>query len=371
MKFEDFHHLPPAKKLAPLVLLLGDERFFREEAIREIAAALGPGVERAELRAAARGGADVAVLLDEARTRSLFAQKKLVVVREAQHLIADRAAALAEIAAHAAPGVVLVLDASGLDRRTKAAKEVEKAALLVEAKPLFAEPPPWQKGGRPWDSPLVDWVVRRARERGKTLSSENAYHLTQVTGNDLFEIAATLEKLELLLGAEGRAGVSEADIEAIAGHSRRDDAFAVADAIGRRKLDDALAALDRVFRRGVEDRKGGVITDAGTIALFVFARVYAKLDEIRRALPFVADGAVRKEALVEALGVPAFLVDRLLGEARRFRDVDMRRAFRDLLAADLAVKGEPPGPRRALERLAVRLCGGPASAPLASAARGR
>jgi DNA polymerase-3 subunit delta len=367
VKYEDFQVLPPAKKLErPLVLLVGEERFFKEEAIGEIEAALGPGAERVERRAAARGGAaESAAALDEVRTPSLFAAKKLVLVRDAQHLVADQAAALAEIGARPFRGTVLVLDAAGLDRRTRAAKEVEKAALVIEAKPLFAEPPPWARGGRPWDSPLVDWIVRRARRRGRQLSPENAYRLSQLTGNDLFEIAATLEKLDLLLGE--RAVATEADVEAIAGRSRRDDAFAVADAVGRRDAAAALAILDRVFRTGLEDRKGGVIGDAGTIALIVFGRIYAKISEIRKTRAHLGRGGGRsRDAVAAALGIPTFLADRAVADAERFAGADLERAYRDLLEADLAAKGAGPAPRPALERLVVRLCVSRGGAPIAS-----
>jgi hypothetical protein len=126
-------------------------------------------------------------------------------------------------------------------------------------------------------------------------------------------------------------------------------------------------ALSRVFRSGLEDKKGGVIGDRGTIALIVFGRIYAKLDEIRRTRAHLARGGARtRDALAEAAGVPAFLADRAFAEADRFARMDLERAWEHLLEAELAVKGEPPGPEAALERLAVRLCGPIAGEALAS-----
>ena len=57
MQYEQFHALPPAKKAAPLVLLLGEERFFKEQALREIEEALGPGAHRVEFQASGARGA--------------------------------------------------------------------------------------------------------------------------------------------------------------------------------------------------------------------------------------------------------------------------------------------------------------------------
>jgi DNA polymerase-3 subunit delta len=355
LKVEEFRALPAAQKAAPLVLLTGEERFFREEAIREVEAALGPGVDRVELRAAARGGPEPAAILDELRAFSLFAPRRLVIVRDAEPFIAAAGTEIVAAALAAKGRATLVLDAPALDRRKKAAKEVEKASLFIEARPLFAEPPPWARAPRPWDSPLVDWVVRRAAERGKKLAPPLAWALTRITGTDLFEIAATLEKLDLFLGE--RAAVTEADIEAVAGHTRRDDAGAVADAIARRDVAAALAALGRAFRSGLEDRSGGVITDRGSVALVVFNRIYSRLEDIRRARAHLdRGGGSGRDAVAAALGIPPFFAQRVVAEAERFAGADFGRIWRELLRADLAVKGEAPGPEAGLERLAVRLC---------------
>jgi DNA polymerase-3 subunit delta len=357
VKVEDFRALPPAKKAAPLVLLTGEERFFREEALREIEAAFGARTERVEFRAAARGGPEPATILDELRTPSLFGARRLVVVRDAEPFIAAAwAAIIATVGAARAFGGGLVLDAPALDRRTKAAKEVEKAALVVEAKPLYAEPPPWARSSRPWDSPLVAWVVRRASERGRRMRPELAYALTRITGSDLFEIAATLEKLDLLIGE--RRDVAEADIEAVAGRTRRDDAGAVADAIARRDAGAAIAALARVFRAGLEDRRGVVIADRGTIGLIVFGRIYARLSDIRRTRAYLdAGGGRSRDAVAGALGIPPFLAERAVAEAERFAGADFHAIWRELAVAEMAVKGEAPGAEAGLERLAARLAG--------------
>jgi DNA polymerase III delta subunit len=356
-----FLRLPAAKRrAAAVVVLAGDEAFFKEEALAALEASL-EGAERVERRCQSGARAatqDLAPILDELRTGSLFAAAKVLVVRDAEALVQGAPEAVLGHAkggrAGGAPGTTLVLDVGGLDKRTRVAKELDAAALVVDCKRLYADPPPWVRAAGPGDSPLVQWALARARAAGLSARPETAHALVQVTGNDLHEIAATIEKARL----SGASELGEAEVEALAGRTRREDAFALADAVGRRDLARALALLARLFERGIADRKGGVIGDPGAVGAIVFGRLYAKLGEVRRALAHLERGGARsREAVAQALGIAPFLADRALADAERWRAADLRAAWRALLDADLGLKGALPsgGPRAALERLLVAL----------------
>jgi DNA polymerase III delta subunit len=351
----DFLKLPPAQRLRPVVVLAGDEAFFKDEALAAIVAAQAEGTERVDRRLpSGRGTPDLSDLLDELRTGSLFSAAKLVVVRDAETLLANAGEAVLAHAKRSGTRIALVLDVATIDKRTKAGKELEKAATVVECKRLYADPPPWAKGGPPWDTPLVQWTVARARAAGLAARPDVAHHLTQITGNDLYEISATLDKI----GLSGSKELTPEHIEALAGRTRRDDAFAVADGFGKRDIGKVLEVLSRVFERGLEDRKGGTITDGGAVGLIVFGRIYSKLGEIRRTLAYLEGGGQRsRDAVAAALGIAPFLADRALADAERWRGMDLRAAWRALLEADLAIKGAVPagGPRAAIERLAACL----------------
>src|SRR5207244_5451181 len=104
----------------------------------------------------------------------------------------------------------------------------------------------------------------------------------------------TLDKI----GLSGSKELTPEHIEALAGRTRRDDAFAVADGFGKRDIGKVLEVLSRVFERGLEDRKGGTITDGGAVGLIVFGRIYSKLGEIRRTLAYLDGGGQRSRDAV-------------------------------------------------------------------------
>jgi DNA polymerase-3 subunit delta len=363
-----FLKLPPSKQAGPVVVLAGDEPFFKEEALRALEKALGSPEKHERRISGGRKEIDIAPILDELHTGSLFSPVKLVIVRDAEAFAAAAGEAILAHARRAGARTTLVLDVGSLDKRTKAGKELDKAALVVDCKRLYSDPPPWAKNAAPHETPLVDWTVKRARAAGIAARPEVAHHLTQVTGNDLHEIAATLEKVSL----SGAKELTPEHVEDLAGRTRRDDAFAVADAIGKRDAPRALAVLARLFERGLEDRRGGRISDAGAIGLIVFSRIHAKIGEIRRTVAYLARGGQRsRDAVAEALGIPPFLAERALAEAERFRGADVGALYRALLDADLGVKGAVPagGARAALERLVLSLLNRP-GAPAKIAATG-
>jgi len=369
-----FLRLPAAKKAeAAVVVLSGDEPFFKDEALAALEEALGRP-EKVEKRppGGARAGQDLSGILDELRTGSLFSAAKLLFVRDAEALVTQAAEAVVGHAKRGArggaAGTTLILEVGSLDKRTKAAKELEAAALVVDCKRLYAEPPPWARNASPYDTPLVQWAVARARAAGLEARPDVAHALVQVTGNDLHEIAATIDKIRL----SGAKALGAAEVEALAGKTRKDDAFALAEAVGRRDLPRALSVSARLFERGMVDKKGARIGDAGAIGIIAFGRIYAKLQEIRRTVAHLAGGGSKqKEVVAPALGIAPFLVDRALQDAERWRDLDVGPAWRALLDADLGLKGALPagGPRAAIERLCVTLLqppGGAATIPRAA-----
>ncbi|MFC1705363.1 DNA polymerase III subunit delta [Planctomycetota bacterium] len=353
MKIDAFLRLSPKKTSVPVVVVEGEEDFFKEEAIRAVYAAM-PGAERLKVQGDARD-MDPARVLDELRTSSLFSSTKIVVVREAQPFVQSVGEAVASFAEAAFAGRTLILDLKKLDRRTRLAKRVKNAGHIVECKRLFAEVAPWHSGPA-WDTELARWVVKRLGERGKAIGTEEAYHLTLITGSGLFEIDATVEKLSLLLG--GRDRVTDGDIEAVAGHTCRNSTFAVAEAIADRDSLRALQLLHTAFRVGMTTGKG-VITDASGVAIVCLGSIHRKLDELRRVRHHLErDGSTDTRTLATAVGIAPFAARRAIRQARAFQTVDLEGCYRALLRCDLGIKGRAGGPA-ALERLVVELeaCG--------------
>lgn len=350
LTFERFQRLDPERKPAPLVIALGDEPYFKERIARELAGAM-PGAERVDIQARKRGQ-DPAEVLDELRSASLFSPEKLVVVRDAEPLVQAAGDAILAYAEAAPRGRCLVLDLRKLDGRTRLAKRAAAHGHIVRCKRLYAEAPPWHRGPR-WDTDLARWTARRIEEHGRRIRPEVAYHLTELTGDDLFEIDATIEKLTLLLGE--RREVTPEDLDAVAARTRRGSAFAIAEAVASRDGGRALALIRQAFERGIE--AGGDTVSAGDgIGIVVFGAIHRTFRELRRVRAHLAKGGSRDErAIARDLGIAPYAVPRALSHVRAFEGVSLARCYRALLACDLGLKGRMR-PRPALERLALELC---------------
>lgn len=345
-----FRRLAKAKcAAAPLVLALGDEPFFRRE-VRGRLKEVRPDAERHEV-AAQKRGQDPALVLDELRSASLFHSNKLVIVTNAEPFVAQAGEAIVAFAEAAPKGRQLLLEMQKLDRRTKVGKRIHKLALIVTCKRLFAEKAPWQRGPD-WDTPLSQWIVKRFAAQGKRIAGESAYGLAQITGNDLGAIDQTVEKLCVMLG--DAPDVSDDVLAKVASHTRRDNAFAIAEAIGKRDGSRALRLCRGAFARGL--RAGdSTVTDASGIALITLGAIHRTFRDIRRALAYLADGgSPNGRALAAAIGVAPFAADRVLAQAQAHRRVSLDACYRALLRCDLGIKGAAGG-RLALERLVVEL----------------
>lgn len=346
-----FLRLKEGEKAKPVILLTGDEPFFKEEVIRALEQELD-GAQKVEIRVGKSGEAAQRAL-DEARSVSLFSERKLVLAREADLLVSEHHE---ELLRHwREPNEArLVLDLVGLDRRTKATKDLEKEVLVVECKPLYDTVPPWLRGAKAWETPLAEWTAARAIRSGLRMGLETAYCLTRITGNNLFEITQTIEKLRL----SGIDEVKLGDVEALAGRGRRDDIFSVTEALGRRDWGRALGSLGLIFERGLPGRSGEVIGDPGTIGLIALGRIWAKVKELMKVRIHLKRGGGRsRDAIAKAAGIAPFLSDRALEEHEKWRDRNLGRMLDILEEAELALKGlEDRGkPRLILERLIVQM----------------
>ncbi|MHC4830530.1 MAG: DNA polymerase III subunit delta [Planctomycetota bacterium] len=351
-----FLGLAPADRVRPVVALVGDEGFFKREAVKAIAEAL-PAAERIDV--AYQRSTETRTVLDELRSASLFSSEKLVVVTNAEGFVEATRDQLEDFVGAAPKGRVLALNLGKLDSRTRFAKAVKKAGHIVTCKKLYAENGPWERGPR-WDTELARYAADRFRKREVTISTELAYHLTKVTGNDLFEIDQTLEKLSLLVGPGGVVG--EEQIEALAAHTRRDNAFAIAEAVGMRDAPRALMLVDAAFKQGLQTRDQKVTQRSG-IGVILLGTLVRTFREIHRVSAYLAaGGATDRRTIASKLGIAPFAVSRVMDQARAYRGADLEACFRALLRADLAMKGIM-GPEVALTRLIGEV------APMAAGAR--
>jgi DNA polymerase-3 subunit delta len=243
-----------------------------------------------------------------AQTLPMMAQRRMVLVRDLATLPADDAEPLIQYFAKPNPSTVLVALASKLDKRLKVFAAASKKGYLhvLEA--------PRQLG---------PWLRAEAQQQGVKFEGAAASRLLDAVGDDLSRLANAIEQLGLY--AKGRA-VTAADVDELIADTRERSVFELTDAIGAADRVRALAAVASLC----DQRESAV----GVVVMLArHVRQLSLLHALR------AQNAPRGE-WASRIGVPPFVIDKLLAQARSFAPAALASATRRLAEADRALKGD-------------------------------
>jgi DNA polymerase III delta subunit len=259
----------------------------------------------------------VAAIIDAARTLPMMAPRRVVLVFQAENLVAPKRESetatrafedLVALLERPQPEATLVFVAAALDKRTKAFKQLAKHATVVEC-------------GAPEDVAAAErWVRERLANAGVELDRAGARALAMHAGfpdrprgdgqtGDIRVLRGDVDRL--LLYALGQKRISADDVRAVVGPAALQDQWAMSNAVEAGKSGEALRQL-------------ALLLDSGAAPPMVLGQLG---QVVRSKFPAAAPNQLRPA--VEAL----------------FRtDQDLKRSGGD--------------PRILLERLVVELCSG-------------
>ena len=290
---------------APAWLVAGPEPLLVQEAADAIrAAARAEGITEREVHDADGRDYDWSQLSASFRAPSLFSPRRLVEVRLPSGKPGkDGAKVLSEFCADPPPDVVLLVTA-GEWSRSHAGKWTEAIGRVGHVVVAWAVKP----------HELVDWIERRARNRGLKLERDAVQLLAERVEGNLLAAAQEIDKLVLL--ADG-APVDAARLQALVADAARYDVFRLCDAAlngqapqvsrmlaGLRAEGEAVPALLGMVSRELQAVASLARTQAGggnLAAAFKAQRIWdSKQAMYRRAL--ARHDAARWERLAVEVG---------------------------------------------------------------------
>lgn len=208
-------------------------------------------------------------------------------------------------------------------------------------------------------------LIAAARAMGKTIDSGALALLLQMPSDDLRHAEVELEKAALHAGDSDRIGI--ADVEAVLSRGPDEVIFKLCDAVGGKRSAEALSHLAVLFSSGQRPDSTAprtLVMLARQIRLLLQVRYLGEQRMVgRQAMPL--SDAVRDrlpgDGVVSMLGNPrsAWMVDKLVGQARQHSLPGLARKLESLLEADMRLKGMVPGgddPMAVMQRLVVELC---------------
>jgi DNA polymerase-3 subunit delta len=276
---------------------------------------------------------------EAARTGSLFASRRAVVVRNAEALKGDGEEMLAYIESPA-PDAALILLAGKPDKRKTVWKRLLEAAEVVPAEPL--------KGRA-----LRTRVMERVRQRRLPLRDDGLEELLERVGQDLRRLMGELDKLEAFGSG---TPLSAEDVAAVLGRGLAPPLYRLGDAFASRKARESLQILQSLLEEGEAPLK-------------VLGTFHRSLRQVRGALALRGSRSAREE-LVSRLQVMPFKVGDVLEASRHWSEDDLRRAFAALDVADRRMKsgGDPV---TALAAAVAEACGTGTEKPRPASPPGR
>jgi DNA polymerase-3 subunit delta len=222
-------------------VLYGDEPYQKQRVLEQVLdRLLPPEVDRSlalvtydGMAGAEQGGPTYGAVAEDLATLPFLAERRVVVVREADKFITAARAKLETWLTNPPSTGNLVLDCRSFPKTTKLAKAAAKfEGALIECKQLR---------GRE----LAGFVSELARGLGKRIEPAAANRLIEQVGGEQGLLASEVEKMALYVGQ--RDSISERDVIELVGLSREEKVFAVMDAAGLGQLGSALDLWQQVL----------------------------------------------------------------------------------------------------------------------------
>jgi DNA polymerase III subunit delta len=210
----------------PLYWLEGEEEFFIDEIIEYAEKKILPPEEASFNQVVFYGkDANWADIINACRRYPMFAERQLVLLKEAQHMKdIDKLEAYFE---NPSPTTILVVAYKGktIDGRMKLAKILKNKAVVFHSKKIY-------------DNQLPGWVSSYVQSQNLQITPAALQLLVTHVGNDLSRLVNEISKLTMNLGEENK--ITEDHIEKYIGVSKEYNLFELQHAYSKKDLAKAI-----------------------------------------------------------------------------------------------------------------------------------
>lgn len=270
---------------------------------------------------------DVGRLIDFCDQYAILSDRKLAVVKKSGLFksgrkgdVASDTAKLISYINNGSPGTCLIFIEEEVDGRLKITDAVKKSGLVVEF--------PVQKS-----ADLAVWIKRIINANGKVIDGDAVYHLLDLCEHDMTQLHTEVEKL-LMYTAE-RDRVVKEDVDVICTKTVKSKVFDLIDALVAKNAAKALLYLDELL----------FLKEPVPRILLMMGRHFRQLIE---ATLFIKKGC-RKNELAGLMKLHPYAAEKLYKQAVEADIPKLKKALKNCLEADVAIKTGKMPPRTAVE----------------------
>lgn len=329
MKPDEFIKSIEKGDIRPLYYLYGEESYLIEKGVKQLLSRLVSTDLRDFNLNVYYGnectGDDIAAA---AQTLPMFAEWRVVQVKNSDKLSAAALEALAAYVQDPSPSTCLILQGEKIDQRKKFFVEMKKRGELVEFKRLY-------------ENQLLPFIRSEAAEQGKKFQPAAAELLVCLSGNNLQDLVSQIEKIILYAGS--RDIIELDDVKAVVSDTRVDSVFELANSLGEKNLDKALRNLHALMYDG----------EAPLLILAMLTRHFRQLWKVRE----LVERKVPSQEIGKAAGVHPYFLQGIVRQSKNYRVAELREVFEKFFTLDFALKSGSAKPALLLERLVIDICG--------------
>lgn len=317
-----------------LYLFFGEETFFIDEALMRIKKSVLP-IEAIDFNFSSYDAREqsLAQVLEEAMTLPVFAQRRLVFLKDVQDLKEKEWTQFADYLKNPSESTVLVLTASKIDKRKKVFKQLFDKALTVEFR-------------KPFEYQIPQWIKYLAQSQDLKITDDARQFLHRQVGSHLVELRNEIVKLKEFVESKSdpaaRTSIEIDDVKQVVSSSREESIFEFTKAIGRMDRVAALESLARLLEQGQNEM--------GVVALL--ARHMRILVQVKSGQEQGFYGG----KLAEKVQLPPYFLEEYAGQAGLWSTKKLHHVLEILSDTDRALKSSPVSSHIWLENLVLQSC---------------
>ncbi|MEY3087645.1 MAG: DNA polymerase III subunit delta [Flavobacteriia bacterium] len=300
-----------AKQFAPLYFLHGEESYYIDLITDALQANALEEHERDFNQTILYGkDADLLALQSELKAYPMMAERRLVILKEAQDF--KQLDALESYAEAPSPTTVFVIcyKHKTFDARKKLLKHFAKNGTIYKSEKVR-------------DYQLPEWIAKYVRSRGMQINGKATMLLAEFLGADLGRIANEIEKLRIVLGPN--TGITEQHIEQHIGISKDYNVFELVNAVAQKQTDKVF----KIVQYFEYNPKAGEL-----LAIIpAFFKLFSQLMRVH----FTPNKS--REGIASSLGVHPFVAGELLANRQHYDPKKIAAIIALLHEYDLKAKG--------------------------------
>jgi len=316
------------REISSLYLLVGEETFMIDEILVKMKdKILESGLVDFNLNTFYASDCKVDEIRDAVETLPMMAQRRLVIVKQAQDLSAGELEGLSELIEKPVESTTLVFVASKADMRKKFFKLFDANGVVV-------------KFQKPFENQLNPWIAYIAKKHDLTLSADAMEVLKEWVGANLTDINNELRKVSQYLG--DRTTVEVEDLKHVVSKTRVETVFELVNSMGRGDCANSFMHLASLLDNGQNEM--GVL--AMTIRHF---RILLLCQEALKE-------GLNHSQIGSRVGVHGFFIKEYIDQARNQDSRQLLQIYDVLLDTDRALKSNPLSGHLWLENLVLQAC---------------